>query len=218
MATKKRAVKRAAKKANPAYRKTTRNGIPVYVSTKTGRVVKGPAGVKKSVKKLAGAVKRTVRKAVKTGVSRVRAAIRWKTGNPKATRAPSLAVIKHYAKDMRERGLTAQRAWDWFKRVHLLRMEYADMGPVKDKFMSAWKTKNPAKRKTSTRNPSNQMVGKSKYKATMDKAKSLMPFPSTVQKGWTGDYFLMVDKKNVAMARTVLNAMAKTLAKKATKK
>lgn len=73
---------------------------------------------------------------------------------------------------------------------------------------------NPKSKRT---NPQMQMVGKSKYKTTMDKAKSLMPFPAKVEKGWTGDYFLLVNKQNVAMARSILNAMAKTMTKKVAK-
>jgi hypothetical protein len=206
----------ATKKANPAYRKTTRNGIPVYVSTTTGRVVKGPAGIKRSAKKLAGAVKRTVKKAVKLGVKRVKAAVK----NPKGIYSGMVTAATAKA-----RHILAAAAQDapFPTRIMSTPTGYALKVMPKDKHRMQYLVKEWKSTKMAWENPRAKLasltaVGKSQYKTTMDKAKALMPFPGAKVGKEGGNYFLMVPGKNVATARSILNTMAKTMTKKATTK
>lgn len=246
------------KKANP-YRKTTRNGIPVYVSTTTGRIVKGP-GLKRTAKRLVGAIKHSVKRTVKRVV--------------KAVKNPTVTTARHFGSLFGQEGNNKQAAWskflawargagsamptdpaqrqslkrafmiEWersqkyrknpgagFKAVYkgrtigyfstaakahaaVARAKKADGKEEKSwqKYTEMMRGKNP-KRKTAAKAPTNgTAVGKSKYKTTMDAAAKLMPFPSKVVK--SGDaHYLYVKRHNVAAARKILNAMAKTVAK-----
>ena len=150
-----------------------------------------------------------------------------KTKNPRRGNPPhtiTLPVARHMGSLYAQQGLTKQSAWEKFLAWARTRTTAVSLPAdsikrqrVKEAFLKEYDRvkgmKNPR-----SRNPQLQMVGKSKYKATMDKAKALMPFPGAkVEKGWTGDYFLLVNKQNVAMARSILNAMAKTMTKKVAK-
>lgn len=252
----------ATKKANP-YRKTTRNGIPVYVSTTTGRVVKGP-GLKRTAKRLVGAVKHSVKRTLKRVVKAV--------GNPKGTYSGMVTAAtsksrtilsaaaqdapfptrivstpagyalkveprnKHRMQYLVKEWKSTKTAWENPKKSTAKTYTLVwsptgeKIGIVTAQTKSAAIRKAPApyrkylgeiyaeetsknpKRKTSTKPPAvGTAVGKSQYKATMDKAKALMPFPSIVAKKGTS-YYLFVNAINVASARKILNAMAKTLA------
>lgn len=211
----------AKKKANPAYRKTTRNGIPVYVSTTTGRIVKGP-GLKKTAKGFVRAIKHSVKRTVK----RVAKAVKR---NPKATYS---GLVVAATSTSRSHLAARATALPFYSSIHKRGERYSLLVQphnlvrakqiIKD---PPWQdVKNPAKRKTAPRvRESGKLVGKSKHLATMKAAQKLMPFPGAqVIQG--GDqtkantyYYLKVPGKNAAMARSILNTMAKTMTKKATK-
>ena len=192
----------ATKKANPAYRKTTRNGIPVYVSTTTGRVVKGPAGVKRSARKLAGAVKRTVRRAVRVGVKRVKAAIK---------RNPSTYVTLDTARSKgaayAKQGLTKQSAWEKFIAWSRIRSFSPPLPAdshkrlrIKEEFVKAWEgaVKNPKATYSGL-----VVAATSTSRSHLAARATALPFYSSIHK--RGErYSLLVQPHNLVQAKRLI--------------
>lgn len=239
------------------YRKTTRKGKTVYVSTSTGRIVKGP-GAKKAAPKKRATAKKVVKKT--------------KRNPPYTVTTPT---TRHKASEYAQAGLTKQEAWDKFigwarsrtlamplpgdsikrQRIKVAFMKEYDrtkglvknpktstktyklvwsptgqkIGTVAASSMQAAIRKAPAPyskykgeiyAEEISKNPkrgvaqTHTAVGKSAYKATMDKAKALMPFPGAKVLKQGPNYYLAVPGKNAAMARSILNAMAKEMTKK----